>query len=205
MRTVSVSLTFSIFLALSHLGMAQEPPELRGGTGQGHKAIEALLQAAGLDVSGGSVADSLADHGTGHARTFVIRWDTGEAQAAALIAAPAGVPIPAGRFTLAAPQPASGPVQRQRFPQLSPERLVVAAVDGSKRLQSWMVIPDPRLLRSELPDEQGELRGQLFYRSTAEFSVTLAAASSAAELYIYQPRWDGQELTLEPLATITLP
>jgi hypothetical protein len=187
---------------MPHLAMAQEPPEFPRGTGQGHRAIEALLQAAGLDVPRDFVPESLAP---GHAQSFVIRWDTGEAQAAAWIAAPLDAPIPAGRFTLAALQPASGPVQRQRLPQLSPEHLVVAVVDGFLRLQSWTMIPDPRLLRAELPDEQGELRGQLFYHSTAELSVTLPAAPSAAELHVYQPRWDGQEFTLEPLATIVLP
>jgi hypothetical protein len=190
----------SLFLTLSQVASAQEKPDLPAGSGRGRAAIEGLLQATGLGVSAGGSPEAAA---AVVPQSFLVQWDSGQDKAEESIAVPAGSPIP-GRFTLAEQRPGAGSLPRQRFPELSPERLVVAAVDRSQQLLAWVVIPDPRLLRSELPDARGEMRHQSFYRSTVQFWAHLSAAAEASELHIYQPVWQGEEFTLKQLATIAL-
>jgi hypothetical protein len=160
--------------------------------------LAALLQAAGL-----TLPETTAAQPPHAPQSFQLRWQTSGAGSETGFVAVDGAA--GGRFSLTRYQPAAGPPARRRAPQISPEQLVVVAVDPQGEVQGWELIPDPRLLRSELPDAQGELRSRTFYRTDTAFTVTLAADPETTEVRLYQPSWNGETLSLEPLAVLALP
>jgi len=94
-------------------------------------------------------------------------------------------------------QPA-GPRPRQRDPQVAEGYLVVAAVDAAGREVDRQVIRDPRLVRAEVPGEDGRLEHHgVIVRDEVEFSVQVPDDRDVAEIRLYQPRWTGTRFALE--------
>ncbi len=139
---------------------------------------------------------------TQSAQDIRVRWQ-GEATTA-----PTGIaerPVqPRGSFSALGRSAGAGSLQRQRSPELSTYQVLVLAVDAQKGLKGWSLIPDPRVLRAELPGPGGELRGQITYQSNAEFVVSLPDDPSITELRFYQPRWTGQAFALDLIEAIQL-
>jgi hypothetical protein len=97
-----------------------------------------------------------------------------------------------------------GPLPRERDPQLSTDHLVVVSSDGAGRETDWRIVPDPRLIRGEFPDEQGRLTGRLFQRSEANLLVDIPDRSDIVRLRVYACEWTGDAFTLHLIATADL-
>ena len=124
---------------------------------------------------------------------------------------------PAGTQTAqAAPQRTSGefltvtqiklkaePVARQRAPRISSEKIMIFTLDPHGVLLQWLLIPDPRILRAEIPDAQGRLSGQVLQHQNPEFLVQLPYDPRTTELRFYHPHWTGQAYILKFLATVS--
>jgi hypothetical protein len=98
----------------------------------------------------------------------------------------------------------SDPPPLQRSSELSPDHLVIAVVDGQGIVRYSQIIVDPRLIRGEFPDAQGNLHKDVFYRSDVEFSIAVPDNVEAAELLILTPGWEGG-LRLSSTAALRLP
>jgi hypothetical protein len=117
----------------------------------------------------------------------------------------AGEEKPANVFTLVGHRRVAGLIQRERNPQLSSDQIVVVAVDRQGRDIDWQLVPDPRVLRAELPDITGELRGQVFHHVKTELLVSLPDNPAIVQIRLYHPRWTGNTFVLELLGTVSLP
>jgi len=129
-----------------------------------------------------------------------IRWD-------AYVGAPAPQvqprsAQPSSLFTLLERRHVPGAPPRHRNPELSPDQILVVAVDQQGQEIFWNLIPDPRVLRSEGPGPSGEMRGEVLHHATAEFLITLPDDPVIAELRLYHPRWTGTDFALDLLGTV---
>jgi hypothetical protein len=100
----------------------------------------------------------------------------------------------------------AGPRPRQRDPRVAEGQLVVVAVDAAGREVDRQVIPDPRLVRVEVADEDGRLEHHgTVVRDEVEFSVQVPDDREVAEIRLYQPRWTGTRFALDPVGSATVP
>jgi len=93
---------------------------------------------------------------------------------------------------------------RQRRPEVGEGQIVVTAVDAAGVEKGRSIVADPRILRAEIPDESGLLRGVELVRPSAEFLVTLPDDPSIRELRIHEPRWNGDAYELDLVATLPI-
>jgi hypothetical protein len=177
MRTVVTPAGVALLL-FAMAAAAQQPPPDRPST----------------DLAAVPVASAAEAH------ELTIRWRPypGDAPIAA------GAAPPAADFALLQRRAVTGPLPRQRNPQLSEDQLVAIAVDAAGRESDWQLIKDPRVLRAEFPDDTGRLSGQVMHRTEAEFLLTLPALGTYTEVRMYQPVWTGTEFRLRFLGSIPL-
>ena len=134
--------------------------------------LSELLAPQKVQVSAATMSSS-ESMGT---RELRVKWVTGKA-------APA-----VGIFSLATEQRYSEAAPRQRSLEIAPGRILIATVDRSSRLKSWMVIPDPRIVRSEGPGPDGTLTGQTLHMEQAEFFLSIPDDPEIVELRLYEPQ-----------------
>lgn len=96
------------------------------------------------------------------------------------------------------------PPPRQRSAELSPDHLVVAILDAGGVVRHTQILIDPRLVRGEFPDEQGNLHRNVFYRSDVEFTISVPEGVDAFEVRLLSPSWGGN-LRLSHAAGLRLP
>lgn len=95
---------------------------------------------------------------------------------------------------------------RQRSSELSKDQLVTIALDQQGIVRFWRIVSDPRLIRGEFPDRDGNLVHRSFYRSDVILDVLVPSTISATQLKILKPHWDSTgALQLLPVHTIQLP
>jgi hypothetical protein len=99
----------------------------------------------------------------------------------------------------------SDPPPKQRSPELSPDHLVIAFLDDAGTVRHTQVVVDPRLVRGEFPDANGNLRKTELVRDDVEMSVSAPGGLNAAEVRVFTPNWDSGELRLLPLGSVTMP
>jgi hypothetical protein len=132
-----------------------------------------------------------------------VRWESG-GNLQFLNAAEMKQKMGTGAFSVVELRKMEGLAPRQRMPELSSNQILIAVLDKEGNQIDWVLIPDPRIIRAESPGPNGELSGQILYRSDAEFLVPISQGISAAGIKIYQPHWSGEEFTLDLLGTISL-
>jgi hypothetical protein len=131
-----------------------------------------------------------------------IRWGAADARAAAAPAADARQP--SSPFTVVDRRTIAGPLARQRDPQLSPDQLVVHAVNAAGDVLDSQLIRDPRLLRAEIAGPTGELSGRTLQRANPEFLLDIPDTAGLAQIRVYQPRWTGTAFELDLIGTIAV-
>jgi hypothetical protein len=89
----------------------------------------------------------------------------------------------------------------ERDPELTPDSLVVVAVDVAGSTLDWQIVHDPRVIRAESPGADGLLSGRTFTSETAEVRAVLNGGDQTTELRVFKPRWNGSDWLLEPIAT----
>ncbi len=122
-------------------------------------------------------------------------------------ALPAGAPAPVAApvLPLVARAAQTAAAVRERDPQLASDRLVVIAYTADGAVADWRVAPDPRIVRSEQPnDATGLLSGRVLLQTGVDLHVPIAALPSIALVRIYQPRWNGAAFDLEPVGSVDL-
>jgi len=152
----------------------------------------------------------LASSGAAASSTeLTIRWTSGTETGATVGAGAAPVReaqlSPVQTFSLVASRSVSAPVVRERDPQLSSDHLVIFAVDAADTELGWQLVKDPRIIRAEEPTATGVLTGQVLYRPSAEFPVSLPEGLRVAALRIYQARWTGDRFDLVSLGSVSVP
>jgi hypothetical protein len=110
----------------------------------------------------------------------------------------------AGAFKVSSQRVYAEPVRRQRTLEIAPGRVLIAAIDRANQLKSWMVILDPRIIRSEGPGPDGTLTGQELKLDDVEFLLPLPDDPEITELRLFEPRLDGQQYTLVSVGSIAV-
>ncbi len=87
---------------------------------------------------------------------------------------------------------------------LKPDGIFVAAVDSSARLRWYTTLRDPRELRAEWPQIDGQLTGKHLHLSKPTFLVDFPDNQENTELRFYTAKWTGEAYLLTPLTTIRL-
>lgn len=179
MRLVAI-LPFSLLAISSMLAqVANRPP-----------AMEELLRGAGLNVA-------LERGRPNSSREIHLRWRSGIGPTAALDPASQNL-----QFVSSIERSDVPP--RQRSSELSADQLVIAVIDSAGIVRYSQIIIDPRLIRGEFPDAQGNLHKDVLYRDDVQFSITVPADVDASEVRILSPHWDGGP-HLSPTARFRMP
>jgi hypothetical protein len=109
-----------------------------------------------------------------------------------------------GTFRLLGQARFAGAPRRERQPEPSANDLVIVVQDSTGRDLDWRIIPNPRLIRAETPDQNGVLSGRVIEREEVELLVYIPDVAGADRIQIFSPVWNGKDFTLEPLGQLTI-
>jgi hypothetical protein len=133
---------------------------------------------------------------------LTVRW-TSSPGANGSVITPGARPASTG-FQLLERRPVPGALPRQRNPQLSSDQLVVIGVDAAGREIDWQTVKDPRIIRAESAGADGQLSGQVLYRTDAEFLLTVPAGSVFTTVRLYETVWTGGQFLLRYVGAIAV-
>lgn len=95
---------------------------------------------------------------------------------------------------------------RQRSSEVSKDHMVVVVFDQQGTVRHWQTVTDPRLVRGEVPDNDGNLRNHSFYLTDVTLEMSVPDTIDAAEMHVLSPSWDSTgALQLEPVFAVMLP
>jgi hypothetical protein len=112
--------------------------------------------------------------------------------------------LTAGKMTLLSLESRDGFLPRERTLELSVNQILIIAVDGNSELRWWKLDIDPRLVRSEAVEANGQIRCENWYRPVTDFVVDCPDDPAIKELRFYHPTWTGKDFRLETLSTVQL-
>ncbi len=174
-------------------GRAQTSTQSNPGLGVAEAQLRDLLQPLGVIVEGPVAV-------AGQSAQLQLRWD--EAPAASRLSTE---PIsPGGSIEILTRKETPGPMPRRRALNLAPDRILIVGVDSQSKLRSWLVIPDPRVIRAEGPGPDGRLTGTVVQRDNLDFFVDVPDDPNISELRIYEPQWNGQAFDLVLIGAVTI-
>lgn len=110
----------------------------------------------------------------------------------------------APRMVVVSDTSVAGVVRRERQPQLSEDQLVIVQRASDGRALDWLMTPDPRTIRAEVPGADGRLTGKIVHVADTELLVAITQLAATASLSVYQPRWTGMEFLLDLLGEVVL-
>jgi hypothetical protein len=110
----------------------------------------------------------------------------------------------AGVITLVNSKNRDGVLPRERSLELSPNQILVVAIDENRGLQWWKLLLDPRIVRSETTAATGEIRGEDLYRPKVDFTIEYPDNPAIRELRFYHPAWTGKDFRLELLSSLSI-
>lgn len=175
---------------------ARKMPPARDAAARGR--LQELLSEVGVSVpdEASQVAPSASY------RELIVSWQADKARLDALDAE-ARVRNPAGRFSRSeAARTRRGALPKQRSLELSPDQVLVVAVDAASRMKWWGLTPDPRIVRAEFPGPDGVLTGQTVVNDDAAMLLAYPDDPAITELRLYHPRWTGERFALELIGTL---
>ncbi|HXD34197.1 MAG TPA: hypothetical protein VN643_23980 [Pyrinomonadaceae bacterium] len=129
-----------------------------------------------------------------------VRWESSVASGQNTLIKQPGI----GRFAVLSASKKSGSLPRARSLELSPNQLLAIAVDGKNSLRWWKLLLDPRLVRAEAPNANGDLQGEELYLTKVEFWVAIPDDPDIKEVRLYHPRWTGRDFQLELVSVLTV-
>jgi len=201
MRTVATALTFVAMIAQDSLVAQQAPPTPSPESKVMMQRLSELLQPVGVQVAAETMPPP-AGMGTKELR---VRWGRGTSPSApAAQGVPAPGPPPPGSFSISSQRRYAETAPRQRVLEIEPGRLLVAAVDRNGRLRSWMVIIDPRIVRSEGPGPDGTLTGQTLVVEQTEFFLSVPDDPEIVECRFYEPILNGNTYRLASMGSLSV-
>ncbi len=160
--------------------------------------LSELLGPQNVQVSAATISSA----GLAGTRELRVKWVTG-IPTSTPEQPKAGTP-PRGVFSVAAQRRYAEASPRQRSLEIAAGRVLIAAIDRNSRLKSWVVIPDPRIVRSEGRAPDGTLTGQTLHLEQAEFFLSVPDDPEIVELRLYEPQPIGSEYQLAPVGSIGL-
>jgi len=164
---------------------ARQPLALRA-------ALQQALAPAGIDVPDQSRLDRRV-----RTQELRITWESETAD---------GLPVaPAAGFRVVRRVRHSSPFPRPRAFELAEDTLLFAAVDAAGALRGWSLIPDPRILRAEVPGPDGLLTGQVLRVRQSEFLAPIPDDPAVVEVRVLETRRAAGGLQLELVATLGVP
>ena len=140
-----------VILVLAAAGSSSGPPPA-GAQGPASALPPRMASAVLADVPAFSARASDA----GLATEVTIRWTV--SGPATVMSSAAARDVASSQFDVVRRRTVRFSPVRERDPQLSPDDLVVIAVDAQGRELGWQRLTDPRLVRSEQPNAAGELQ-----------------------------------------------
>ena len=156
-----------------------------------------LLSSAGV-----SVGPELPTSNTRSYREVRIRWESvAKSDSAALIKE--AQLTTAGLLTRTSSTVRAGGIPRARSLELSPEQMLVVAVDEQEAVRWWKLMIDPRLVRAEV-GRSGEMQSENYYVPKVEFIVECPDDRVLKQLRFYRPLWNGAAFRLELVGTASL-
>ena len=91
----------------------------------------------------------------------------------------------------------------RRALELSENELLVVGTDAKRQVRWWTSIADPRVVRYETGDEDGNLiDGGIILRGDVQFSVEMPDDPEIGSVEIFHPRWTGAAFELESVAVV---
>ena len=160
--------------------------------------LSELLRPQNVQVSSATISSA----GSAGTRELRVQWVRG-IPTSTPDQLKAGTP-PIGVFSVAAQQRYAEAPPRQRSLEIAAGRVLIAAIDRNNGLKSWVVIPDPRIIRSEGRGPDGTLTGQTLHLEQAEFFLSVPDDPEIVELRIYEPQPIGGEYRLAPVGSFKL-
>ena len=171
---------------------------------QAASKVEELLARAGLVTARRAPpSQDRALRGTGRG-TIEARIRLGGADAKAPAAALLMQENHPSQVTLLDRKSFSEDQPKMRGDELTADRLVAASIDAQGNLLDWVIVPDPRIIRSEHPGPDGVLAGAIFYRTDVDFLVSFPDNPALTRIVLYIPRWTGEDWTLDLLGSTGL-
>jgi hypothetical protein len=157
--------------------------------------LGSLLRSFGVVV--GKTSPETADH-----KRLTVRWQSSTNGAKAMRAEQHLAP---GMLNLSNSATRAGAAPRPRNLELAATHMLVIAVDELQQLLWWNQFPDPRILRAEVPDANGQQHiGRTFYLTETEFAVAYPNNPATHELRFYHPLWTGTEFQLELIGSVSV-
>jgi hypothetical protein len=154
---------------------------------------ELLLRALGLPADARAVVEGAR---TDESLEVRVRWNAyaGDEPVVRPGAAP---PWTGPAFVITAVKEVPEPVIQGRAEGLSPDQLVVAAVNARGQLLGRATVTDPRIVRAEQSGPGGALRGEVLHRTRSEFVIVLPHNPEITELRFYRLVRLGEEFDLQ--------
>ena len=159
-----------------------------------NSGLAALLSPVGVHVKDGLVTTESARY-----KEVKVQWTRADAIKGSLVKDSGS-----GSLSALAASSKTGSLPQQRSLDLSTNQILTIAVDANNNLRWWRLMLDPRLVRAEVPDEKGELRGQELFLTDVQFSVEFPADSSITAVQLYRIAWNGQEFQLELIGRLPI-
>lgn len=155
-----------------------------------------------LTTAGVSVGPDLPDSNTQTYRELRIHWESlAKSDPAGLLKE--GQQTIAGLLTRTSSIDRAGGIPRARSLELSPDQMLVVALDDHDAVRWWSLMIDPRLVRAEV-GRGGEMQSENYYRPKVDFIVECPGDRLLKQLRFYRLVWNGETFQLELLGTAPL-
>ena len=183
---------------------AQQPSNpLPSSTDSLNRRLQELLTPVGVTVNAATAAEvtiAAQPAGAEHIRLLWRGAPPPMADGRAGVSA-----IDAGSLTIAGRiRRSAEDLPKRRSIDLASNRLLVVAVSSQSELKHWTTIPDPRILRSEVPRADGTLEGRIVQATDPEILISIPDDSTITEVRFYACRWSGSLFTLELLNKVSV-
>jgi hypothetical protein len=160
--------------------------------------LAGLLSKFGL-----TVGSPLATSDVKTYRELRIHWESlDKADSAGLIKAERLAPV--GALTRISSVIKEGAIPRERSLELSPDRMLVVALDENDAVRWWRLLIDPRLLRAEV-GQRTEMQSEEYFLAKVDFVIECPDDRLLKQLRFYHPVWNGEAFQLEPVGGTPLP
>lgn len=97
----------------------------------------------------------------------------------------------------------AGAIPRERSMELSPDQMLVVALDENDVVRWWRLMIDPRLLRAEV-GRSAEMQSDNYYLAKVDFIIECPDDRLLKQLRFYHPVWNGEAFHLELLGAAPL-
>jgi hypothetical protein len=160
--------------------------------------LTTLLSSVGVHVN--EPPPETANH-----MRLTVRWQSGAKIAVGAESFLAEQPEGPGALTFTDSVPRAGSVPRARSLELATSQMFVVAVDEVQQLLWWNQFADPRILRAEVPDANGQQHiGRTFSLAQTDFTIAYPDNPAIRELRFYHPLWTGHEFQLQLIGSVSV-